>query len=236
MSEEKKTSGLSYNELRILAVLSWGAKTRVEVSEALKLTGGPVCKWLRRLQDKGLVFISGMKPQHATQPAPIYSVHVWHEMPERSSQKAATGKHGERLQSILDAFSECGPMTPEELTEWIGCHRSLIDSAITYYRKGGKCSDLIRIKSWVYVDKARCGWTPQYAPGPGPDAKKPTVDKRQYMAAWRERNRAKIRAAEAARRLKASGKVSAATNPFWQLMGAVGVVDHSCKRKETEAA
>lgn len=234
MSEEKKTATLSYNERRILAVLSWGEKTRAEVCAELKMTDSPVTNLLKRLRAKGLVFVSGMRPQPRCRPSPIYAVHAWHEMPQADKKKAATGKTAERLQSIIDACKLNGPMTAEELTEWIGCHRSHVDSAITYYRNGGRTSDVLRIKSWTYVDRARAGWTPQYMPGPGPDAPKPVVNKLEYMARWREKNRAKIRASEALRRLKENGKASAATNPFSQLFSAVGVLDHSCKKRKTQ--
>jgi hypothetical protein len=234
MTEEKKTSTLSYNERRILAALSWGEKTKRELMDQLGTNESPTIKWLRILQAKGLVYVAGKKPQRATQPAPIYAVHVWHEMPSYDKQKATTGKNADRLQSIIDALAECGPMVAEELSEWIGCDRSLIDSAITHHRKGGRCSDVLRINSWVYIDRPRTGWTPQFTAGPGRDADKPVVERREYMARWRERNRAKIRASDALLRLNKFGKASAATNPFSQLFRAVGVIDHSCKRKLTE--
>lgn len=233
---EAKTSSLSYNERRILGSLSVSEKTKLEIADVTQISESVVIKWLHSLKLKGLVYISGMKPNRATQPSPIYAVHAKHVLPPVDKKKSQTGKSAERHKAICDAIAEAGAMTSEEITDWIGCQRSHIDSAMTYYRKGGKCSDVFYIKSWTYVDRARAGWTPQYAIGPGKDAVKPAVDRREYMAKWRERNRAKLRTMHAARRLAANGKVSAAQNPFWQLLGIAGVQDHSTKKKDFEVA
>lgn len=226
----KKTSTLSYNERRILGSLTVSQKTKRELVEAIGITDSAIVKWLRNLVDKGLVYVAGTKPNHATQPSPIYAVHARHELPKADKKKAVTGRNAERHQAMCDAIAAGGPMTSEELTQWIGCKRCLIDSALTYYRKGGKCSKVFYIKSWVYVDRARVGWSAQYAVGPGVDAPKPAVDRREYMARWREKNRAKLRTENAVRRMAVNGTTCAKENPFWQLLSVAGAQDHSAKR------
>ena len=231
-----QTSTLTHNQKRILAALSQAPMSKTDLMARLKLTESPVLSNLRKLKAKGLVYVAGSRPNHATKSSPLYGVHVHHASPLEDQHKARIGKTAHRRDAITAAIQENGePMTAAEIASWLQIDQSLVNSAITHYRQGGRCTDVFRIWSWVYVDKPRCGWTPQYGFGPGRDATKPPVDKRKYMAIWRERNRAKIRAAEAARRLAENGKASAAENPFWQLLTTVGVQDHSVKRKAHRA-
>lgn len=237
-----QTSTLTHNQKRILAALSEAPMSKTDLMDRLNLTESPVLSNLRKLKDKGLVFLAGARANHATQPSPLYGVHVKHEQPEKDQYKARIGKTAHRRDAITAAIKENGePMTASEIASWLQISQTLVNSALTHYRQGGRCTDVFRIWSWVYVDQARCGWTARYGLGPGRDATKPTVDKREYMATWRAKNRARIRTAEAARRLAENGKASAAQNPFWHLLTTVGVQDHSAKRKtrpapETEAA
>lgn len=239
---EAQTSSLTHNQKRILAALSEGLQSKTDLMQSLKLTESPVLSNLRKLRAKGLVFIAGSRPNRATKPSPLYGVHIKHDQPEEDQHKARIGKQAHRREAITQAIQENGEaMTASEIAEWLEIDQMLVNSALTHYRQGGRCTDVFRICSWVYVDKPRCGWTPKYGFGPGRDALKPAVNKREYMAKWREKNRAKIRAAEAARRLADNGKASAAENPFWHLLTTVGVQDHSVKRKthrspEAEAA
>lgn len=229
-------SSLSYNHRRILGSLSQSPKTKTELMEAIGLTDSAVLSILRKLKAKGLIRVCGSKANRGTQPSPVYAAMADHDMPADDEAKRKTGKNAQRLESIKEAIRENGPMTAEDLAQWLDVKRSNINSAVVYYREGGRTSTILRIASWTYVDKPRCGWTPMYGMGPGRDAEKPQVDRREYMAKWRERNRARTRVRDAALR-KAAGARSARTeNPFGQLLAVAGVTAHPKKSKDTKIA
>lgn len=232
---EQKTKVLTYTQKMILGVLSQGKLTMVELVGKVGITRSAVTANLRVLKRTGLVYANGCTPTDG-RPAAFYDVHVKHPMPDPSENLGKNRKLTPRLRSILDALEENGPMTIEDLAAWVGCEAYHISSAISYYREGGN-TKVLRITRWAYVPGSAKGYLPVYGRGPGGDAPKPKVDKKAYGAAWRERNRAKVRAAQAVYRQKKFGKTAVANNPFWQLVSLAGAGCAAGKqREEAEAA
>lgn len=232
---EQKTKTLTYTQKLILGLLSQGKMTMVQLAEKVGITRSAVTANVRMLKRTGLVFENGSIPTDGRR-ASFYDVHIQHPMPSKSENISKNRKISPRLRSILDAMEAQGSMTIQELADWIGCEAYCISSAITYYRDGGN-TKMFRITRWVYVNGSSKGYLPVYGRGPGLDAPKPKMDKKTYGAMWRERNRAKLRAAQAAYRQRKFGKTAVANNPFWQLVNMAGASAAAGKvREEMEAA
>lgn len=220
---EKKTKELAHNALRILAALSDGPMTCVQIAASLKLTRGPVTKFLRQLKRTGLVYKAGELAQPGTRAAPLYSVHTRHEKPKSS---ANCGKHVWRLESILQAIDDCGPMTTNDLAAWLDVDKTRVRSCITHHRQGGKTASVLRISGWSFAEsgKNRRDWLPVWGRGPGSDAKRPVTDKQAYSAEWRANNKARMSASHAKHRMSCIGaNVAELSNPFAQIVRFAGV-------------
>lgn len=232
---EQKTKTLTYTQKLILGWLSQRKMTMVELAGKVGITRSAVTSNVRILKRTGLVFENGSIPTDGRR-ASFYDVHVKHPMPSKDDNLGKNRKVSPRLRSILDAMEANGSMTIEEIAHWIGCEPYCISSAITYYREDGN-TKVFRITRWTYVEGSSKGYLPVYGRGPGLDAPKPKMDKKTYGAIWRERNRAKLRAAQAAYRQRKFGKTAVAGNPFWQLVNMAGASAAAGKvREEAEAA
>lgn len=220
---EKKTKELAQNALRILAALSDKPMTCVQLAASLGLTRGPVTKFLRQLKNSGLVYVSGESPNHGNRPAPLYSVHKRHDKPKSITKN---GKHVWRLESILQAIGDNGPMTTNDLASWLSIDKTQVRSCITHHRLGGKTTKFLRIAGWVFAESGenRRDWLPLWGRGPGPDAERPKTDRHAYSAEWRANNKARMAASQAKHRMKSNGaNVAELSNPFAQIVRFAGV-------------
>lgn len=77
--------------------------------------------------------------------------------------------------AITAALKECGPMTVQELIEYLGWPRNRVDACITTARADhpGKFFRIVRYRKQVGVQGREAA---VYAAGPGPDAPRPAFD------------------------------------------------------------
>lgn len=227
---EKKTSDLTHGMRLILWALSSNPMTTRQISGMTKQSRASVNDLVRDLVQRGLVFRSGSAPKPQGGNAPIYSVHVKHDKPEKVGLK----KHGRlnrRLQIIVDAI-KTHPMTAKEIAEFTGSTRGSVNACLTYIRDGGRSSTVIRVAEWGYRSGDGGGWVPAYGPGPDPDEPKPkAMNRKLYLKKWREKNKARESVRSAAR---TQNSVMAA-NPFAQLISVAGAT-RSAARMQQEAA
>lgn len=223
---EKMTSGLSYNQRRILAELSNKPMTKVELMAALELTDSPVVINLRKLKEKGIVYQCGEQVRPGMRAGPLYTTKTKWPSVQMDDHKASTGLSSQRLDSIKSAIRDLGwRATCPEIADWLDVPEYLIDSAVSYYRKAGASTETFYIAGWARLD-GRGFFRPQYAIGPGQDAPRPVRSQNEYKAEWRARNRAISLVAHAKQRAKVGHNVAVLVNPFAQLLNAVGAQAH----------
>lgn len=205
MSEQKKR--ISASRRLLLWALSEKPMTANQAAGFLKCSKSGVVSMVRDLQDRGLVYVSGSM-QTEGRPAPIYATHTKHEKPRQRSVKCGTSAFGrEEIETIL---REVGPMTSEELAQFVGLPQSRVMGVISYHRKGGRSTAVFRIAQWSWRD--RKGWMPAYGIGCAPDAPKPKPD----VVANRRRHASRLKAKK---RVLSSALVG---NPFAELIHAAG--------------
>lgn len=227
IEEDRMVSELTHNQRRALAYLSDAPRTRNELAIAMRCSGSCAVSTLRVLKRKGLITEVGSRSTDGRR-APIYAPKRKHPHPPARELVGANGRTPYRLRSIVAALKG-GPLTLEEIAGWIGCKQSQVSVAITYHRDGGRKSDVIRIADWYYSSVIGVGWAPLYGLGPGPDARKPKRDKKLVDAAYRERNKARIRVQQGARQQKAKGRAVKVADPFAHLLF---VARGACKELE----
>lgn len=227
---EKKTSDLTHGMRLILWALSSKPMTTRQISGMTKQSRASVNDLVRDLAQRGLVFRSGNEPKPQGGHAPIYSVHVKHDKPEKVGLK----KHGRlnrRLQIIVDAI-KTHPMTAKEIAEFTGSTRANVNSCLTYTRDGGRSSKIIRVAEWVYQHGLGGGWVPAYGPGPAADAPRPDkMDRKLYLRQWHEKNKAR----ESVRSASRTQNSVMANNPFAQLIQHAGVTRQAARAMQEAA-
>lgn len=205
MNEQKKR--ISASRRLLLWALSEKPMTTNQAAEFLKCSQSGVVSMLRDLQNRGLVYVSGSMRTDG-RPAPIYATHTKHEKPPQKSVKCGMSAFGrEEIEKIL---KELGPMTTEELSQFVGLPQYRVAGVISYHRKGGRSTAVFRVAQWSWRD--RKGWMPAYGIGTAPDAPKPKRD----IAENRRRH---------ASRVKAQKRVLSSTlagNPFAELIHVAG--------------
>lgn len=217
---EKKTKTLSHTQRMILWLVSESPSTCAQLTERAGVCRKRVDTHVRNLVKAGLLFASGSVKTIA-KPATVYSAHVKHPDPSKALT-GSTRKDVFRLASIL-ASLENGPMTEADIADHTSIDRSMVSKAISYHRKGGRCTDVLRIHSFVYVEGRGNGWKPAYTKGPGPDAVRPKSCQKANMDRYLSRNGARVRARRVMYRLKTTGGGSVvAGNPFAQLYAVTG--------------
>lgn len=220
----------------ILGLLSERPRTMLELVKAVGLTRGCVTVSVRELKRKGLLKVVG-KRQTDGLPAPVYATHVHYPMPAKGEPMRKSRKESPTYVAIFKTLTEHGPLTVDDLADLSEVPKSSVQSALSYYRNGGKTSKVFRIASWVRVHGCRRGWVPVYGKGPSADVPKPPADTKNNQAEWRERNRARIRARASLSRAKARGdEQPIATNPFFQLFQVTGSVYAAVQHEAREAA
>lgn len=222
MSEQKK-SKISASRRLLLWALSEEPMTANQAAEFLKCSKAGVISMARDLQDRGLVYVSGSM-QTKGRPAPIYATHTKHKKPPQKSVKCGASAFGrEEIEKIL---REVGPMTTEELCQFVGLPQYRVAGAISYHRKGGRTTSVFRIAQWSWRD--RKGWMPAYGIGTAPDAPKPKRD----VAENRRRHASRVKAQK---RVQSSALVG---NPFAELIHAAGATLNavSAQREARRAA
>jgi len=227
---EKKTSDLTHGMRLILWALSSNPMTTRQISGMTKQSRASVNDLVRDLAQRGLVFRSGNEPKPQGGHAPIYSVHVKHDKP----QKVGLKKHGRlnrRLQIIVDAI-KTHPMTAKEIAEFTGSTRANVNSCLTYTRDGGRSSKIIRVAEWVYQPGKGGGWVPSYGPGPNPDEPQPkTMSRKLYLRQWHEKNKAR----ESVRSASRNKNSVMAGNPFAQLISVAGATRQAARAMQEAA-
>lgn len=220
----------------ILGLLSAQPRTMLELVEAVGLKRGCVTVSVRYLKRKGLLKVIDKRPTDGL-PAPVYATHMHYPMPSKDEPMRKSRKESPTYVAIVKTLNEHGPLTVDDLADLSEIPKSSIQSALSYYRKGGKSSKVFRIVSWLRVQGCRRGWVPVYGKGPAADAPKPPADTKSNQAEWRKRNRAAIRARASLARAKARGdEQPIATNPFFQLFQVTGSVYAAVQQEAREAA
>lgn len=222
---EKMTKELCHSEKMILWLVSESPSTCAQLTERAGICRKRVDTHVRNLVKAGLLFASG-RVKTIAKPATLYSAHVKHPDPSKNLI-GSTRKDVFRLESILAAI-EAGPLTEADIADHTGIERSVVSKAISYHRKGGRCTDVLRIHSFVYAEGRGNGWKPAYIKGPGQDAVRPKSCQKANMDRYMSRNRARVRARRLMYRLKTTGGGSVvAGNPFAQLYAATGTTYHA---------
>jgi len=220
----------------IRGLLSQEPRTTLELIAATGMSRGCVIVNIRHLKKKGLLKVVDKRPTEGL-PAPVYATHKHYPMPDKNEPTRASKKESPTFVAIHKALTEHKRLTIEEIADFAQVSKSRIQSAMSYYREGGKTSKVFRIAEWQRVQGSRRGWIPVYAKGPAPDAKKPAADRKQVQAEWRERHRASIRAKATLVRSKQRGdEQPLAANPFFQLYQVTGSVYAAVQHEAREAA
>lgn len=227
---EKKTSELTHGMRLILWALSSKPMTTRDIKDATEQSRASVNDLTAELVKRGLVYRSGTYKRPEGGVAPIYSVHVKHDKPEKVGLK----KHGRvnrRLQIIVDAI-KTQPMTAKEIVEFTGSTRANVNSCLTYTRDGGRSSKIVRVAEWVYQSGKGGGWVPAYGPGPDPDEPRPkTMSRKLYLRKWQEKNKAR----ESVRSASRNQNSVMAGNPFAQLISVAGATRQAARALQEAA-
>lgn len=221
---EEKTSELTYMQRLVLWATS-EAHTKQEIVKLVSASEGAVINNLRSLMARGLVSIVGDVPTTGRR-APLYKAKVKHAKPARHD--GGKDKKPAKTRAIISAAIKGSPMNAREIASYTGLRKEQVYGCISHWREG-KCSDYFRIVSWKYEEGQGVGYMPVYGLGPGRDAPKPKVDRKDRDARWRERNRAVIRARDAKRRGKNA-------SPFGQLFVIAGVGQIIAKQEKMKEA
>lgn len=223
---EKKTSELSFTKQSILWAVSGVHLTAEQISKQLGVHRSAINVNLRELRNSGLVYISG-EVQTTGRKAPLYASFKQHEKPSKHFG-GRDGKPSPTRLAVCNALS-IQPMTMREIVQFTGLSMSKVNGCIMHWREvsGNK---VFRIRCWQYEEGQGVGYLPVWALGPGPDAPKPGVDRRERDQRWRERNRMLIRARSVLERAKAKG-VQVEVNPFSQLLSVTGSTFVAAKHK-----
>lgn len=181
-------NALTQNQRLVLWILSEQPRTMAEIPSAAKCSISGAKGIIKELKERGLVYVSG-HVQKGSMPAPIYATHIKHEKPKQSRVKI--GRHPCSKEALIDVLRQVGHMTCNEIVEFSGFSRTMVESTLTTHRDGGRSSSVFRIAAWVWVD--RRGWTASFGLGPAADAQKPPTCRRENQRRWEEKHKAKRR-------------------------------------------
>lgn len=233
----EKAKQLTYFRQLILWAVSDEPLTASGICEKAEISRSPVNLNLRKLREMGLIYVSG-EAKTSGRKAPMYSAHKKHEKPSKHFG-GRDGKSSPTRQAVCDALFD-QTMTMRDIVTFTGLTMSQVHGCIAHWRSA-MGSRVFRICRWQYESGQGVGYLPVWALGPGPDAPKPEVDRRERDQRWRERNRMLIRARSVLERAKAKG-VQVEVNPFSQLLSVTGSTFVAAKHKakvraeETEGA
>ena len=222
----EKTKELSYARQLILWALSDGCLTADGASKKTGLSRGSINVNLRGLMKDGLIYVCGAVKTTGRE-APIYASHKVHSKPNK--HLGGRDKKTSKTKEIICDALKVTPMTKRELVSFTGLSMSQIHGCIAHWREVSG-TRVFRFSGWKYEDGQGVGYLPVLCLGPGPDAPKPAVSRRERDQRWRDRNRSVIRARSAMDRAKAKGE-KFEVNPFAQLLSVTGATLSAAKQK-----